>query len=137
MPTSRRIALAIYGVLLSFVTVAGFYSVIPQVFWPKDEHAAHAPVSDCRAELASLEQVLLERAADHVRVGGHPASATPPSWLHGWDSRFHAFERTCPDQPTTSLERLRFRIERTLWRFDRNEGERVAELPELADGATP
>ena len=137
MSTSRRISLAIYGVLLAFVTVSGFQSVIPQVFWPVRADDHRAPIADCGAEVSSLERVLLDRAADHIRSGGGPPSATQPAWLGEWDDRFHQLELSCPDQNITSLERLRFRIERTLWRFDRNEGERVAELPQLADGARP
>jgi len=136
LPTSRRIALAIYGVALLFVIVAGFRSVIPQIFWPEDELAVAAP-SNCGDEVRELERVLLDRSASHVRSGGRPQSTTPPSWLPAWDARFHALERACPEQSITSLERLRFRIERTLWRFDHNEAVRVAELPEFAVDATP
>jgi len=136
LPTSRRIALAIYGVLLSFVIVAGFYSVIPPIFWPEVPTEA-LPEFDCRGELASLEHALLDTAAEHVRRGGERPRATAPAWLAAWDTRFHTLEARCPSLPTTSLERLRFRLERTLWRFDRNEAERVAELPELAADARP
>lgn len=136
LSTSRRLALAIYGVALIFVIVAGFRSIIPPIFWPEVPAATDGAL-DCQGESAALETTLLDRAAEHMRRGGDTPSATPPAWLGAWDARFHTLRARCPSLPTTSLERLRFRLERTLWRFDRNEGRRVAELRKLAADSQP
>ncbi len=135
----RRVALGIYFVGITYMVVVGMHSVVRQVFWPElPAAAAQAPADlDCEAELEALRVDLLTHAAAHVERGG--GAALEP-WLGAWDERALVASTRCTNHPATHpLESLRYRIETTLRRFDREEArlsDRVHRLtmPEGAKG---
>ncbi len=113
----RRIALGIYFVGITYMVIVGFHSVVRQVFWPEVPASAQAP-TDCAAELEALRKDLLTHAAAHVESGG--AAALEP-WLEAWDRRARVASARCTHPAVHPLESLRYRIETTLRRFDREE----------------
>ncbi len=141
----RRIAIGIYLTATAYMVVVGFNSVIRQVFFPPLPAAAQAlgPLGPeaCASELDALRQTLLTSASEHVAEGG--AEPIDP-WLAAWDHRYRMVSSRCPDSSRTSdaaalLQRLRYRIETTLRRFDREEARLSVRVHELvtAEAAEP
>lgn len=101
------------------MVVVGFYSVMSQVFWPELPATARASAQlDCSAELEDLRVELLDNAAKHIGAGGTTPIAP---WLTAWDRRALAATTRCDHPAVRPLETLRYRIETTLHRFDREE----------------
>jgi hypothetical protein len=115
----RRVAIGIYLVGISYMVVVGMHSVVRQVFWPELPASAQAPAElDCEGELEALRVDLLKRAADHVESGGEGPLGP---WLEAWDQRALLVSARCDHPAMHPLESLRYRIETTLRRFDREE----------------
>jgi hypothetical protein len=141
----RRIAIGIYLTAVAYMVVVGFNSVIRQVFFPPQPAAAQAlaPLGPaaCAAELETLRQALLDGASAHIiESGAEPAEG----WLSAWDQRFQLVTSRCPESSregdaTALLQRLRYRIETTLSRFDREEARLSVRVRELlrAEAAEP
>ncbi len=129
----RRVALTVWALAMSFMVVVGFMTVIPQVFFEEpegtDEQMAFAE-GDCAETAETLTSMLLERGGEHV-AEVRPAGTLGP-FFRRWDARYAAYQRHCGESATgTELARLRYRIELTLRRFDREEGAIVRKLDEL------
>ncbi|MCB9596184.1 MAG: hypothetical protein H6719_25910 [Sandaracinaceae bacterium] len=107
----------------------GFYSVIPQLFSPE---TADLPADlTCSEGVDELRDELMTHASTRITTGGEADPADLRSWLRGWDGRYHALEPRCSAGDLdrwTLLGRLRYRIQGTLERFDREDGELVRAL---------
>jgi hypothetical protein len=141
----RRIAIGLYLVAVTYMVVVGFNSVIRQVFFPPlpAEAQALSPLgpTECAAELESLRRALLDQASAHLASSGR-APAAP--WLEDWDHRHRVLAHRCPatgpsGEALAVLQRLRYRIETTLRRFDREEARLSVRARELisAEAAEP
>lgn len=118
---------------MTFMVVVGFVTIIPQVFLEEpegvDAQAAFAE-GDCGETAETLTAMLLERAGEHV-AEVRPAGTLGP-FFRRWDARYFAYLRHCGESETSAeLAKLRYRLELTLRRFDREEGAIVRELDEL------
>jgi hypothetical protein len=141
----RRIAIGVYLTAVTYMVVVGFNSVIRQVFFPPLPAAAQAlrPLepAECATELDSLRRALIENASAHLASSGtEPAEP----WLTVWDHRYRVLTSRCPEsgptgEATALLQRLRYRIETTLRRFDREEGRLSVRVHQLvsAEAAEP
>ncbi|MBX3272146.1 MAG: hypothetical protein KF729_17910 [Sandaracinaceae bacterium] len=102
----------------------GFYSVIPRVFSPP---ASELPASvTCARGVETLRVELLDRAAERVRTGGEADPSALRRWLRDWDGRYHALAPRCgagEQARWALLGRLRYRLQGTLERYDREDGE--------------
>ena len=132
----RRIAIALYLAVLAYAVVVGFTSVIPQVFSPSASNLPAVPAPpagtpgvaaltelgdsrDCDAGLATLHASLWEASGASVADGVRPGAA----YFRAWDDAARDLLRHCEGQPATgALLRLRYRLETTWDRFDRDEG---------------
>jgi len=129
----RRVALLLWAVGMLYMVVVGFVTVIPRVFFEEpegvDAQAAFAE-GDCGETAEALTAMLLERGGEHV-AEARPAGTLGP-FFRRWDARYFAYRRHCGESETSAhLARLRYRLELTLRRFDREEGAIVRELDEL------
>ncbi|GAB5541874.1 MAG: hypothetical protein RLO52_32560 [Sandaracinaceae bacterium] len=118
----RGIATSIVVAGLVYLCGVGFYSVIPQVFWPERGEAPEG--LSCRDGLTDLRGELLSRAGDRVASGGGGAESLT-RWLDDWDRRHLALEARCDGERHDAwqvLGRLRQRLQGTLERFDAEEG---------------
>lgn len=115
--TGRRIAGALYVVLVVYVIGAGFVSAVPQIFWPGV--ALGIPQIEprhCTAEIEALRTDLLSTAGRHVR---EPGAEPLRPFLDPWDERYRALEASCGALPSYGLlARLRYRVEEHLLRFE-------------------
>jgi len=126
----RRIAAAIYWVGIAYIVVVGFRSIIPAVFWPgsgdPSPPTSTAPASAewCRYELEQLKTTLVDRAVAHIRAEDSRtrAEADRRTFFSAWDRRWGIAGARCDSPALGTLERLRYQIETTLYRFDRQEG---------------
>lgn len=129
----RRVALSLWAMAMLFMVVVGFMTVVPQVFHEEpegtDAQAAFAD-RDCGETAEALTAMLLERGGEHV-AEVRPAGTLGP-FFRRWDARYFAYRRHCGESATSAeLARLRYRLELTLRRFDREEGAIVRKLDEL------
>ncbi len=112
----RNIATFAYLGGLLYIIAVGFATVVPQVFWPQG--AAAAPSEDCRSALRTLQDELLAQGGQ--AFGGDEAADA--DFFHQWDGTFIALRDRCGDADGyQELERLRFRLESTLRRFERED----------------
>lgn len=113
----RRIAAALYWILTIYVIGAGFFSVIPQIFWPAQAYGVEPlPAPSCASELAALRTELLAGAASRVR---EPGVEPVRPFLEPWDERYRALEASCGALPSyVLLARLRYRVEEHLLRYE-------------------
>ncbi len=130
----RRVALILWAVGMLYMVVVGFVTVIPQVFFEEPEGVdaqAEFAAGDCGDTAERLTGMLLERGGEHV-AEARPAGTLGP-FFRRWDARYFAYLRHCGESETSAeLARLRYRLELTLRRFDREEGAIVRKLDELA-----
>ena len=123
----RRVALLVWAVAMTYVVVVGFATMIPQVFFDEPEAPAQPLEGDCDANVETLMASLLDRGGEHVAEARPAATLTP--YFRRWDARFHAYQRRCGEtREGADLARLRYRLELTLRRFDREEGAIVRRL---------
>ena len=134
----RSIALGVYWALALYMVAVGFYSVTPQVFWPRSTAADIAETPDnCREAIRGLFHELHRRAGTYVAKGGTwgRGLSDQPWWPH-WDARYLAAgpicEETDPD-PYTNLGRLRHRVEIQLRQVDRRQARLSHEINEALD----
>ncbi|MEZ4251479.1 MAG: hypothetical protein R3B99_24975 [Polyangiales bacterium] len=119
----RRVALAIYWSFMLYVAVVSFYSLIPQIFWPKS-HDTLEETGTCEMELTSL----VERLRAHVAatVGGE---APEEEFFRRWDDRYVALRPRCEDDDRYArVGTLRHRIDTTEKRFAREDGRLFEEV---------
>lgn len=129
----RRVALLVWAVGMTFMAVVGLVSVVSQVFFEEpegvDAQAAFAE-GDCGEHAENLTAMLLERGGEHV-AEARPAGTLGP-FFRRWDARYFAYRRHCGESAgAAELARLRYRLELTLRRFDREEGAIVRKLDAL------
>src|SRR5687767_9319640 len=124
--------MGLYLALVVFVVVAGFRSVVPQVFWPSyPAAAARAMPEDCREGLRLLRDEMLRRAAEHAEGGYLQGDEAIDAWMNDWDDRHHAMSPRCRDGERDAwrdLARLRHRIDASLRRDHRDHAELAASL---------
>lgn len=119
----RGIATGIVVALVAYLVGVGFYSVVPQVYWP--ERAELDESVTCSEGLLDLRGRLLARAGDRVARGGGTDRAGLRRWLRQWDREHLALESRCDGSEHDAwdlLGRLRQRVQATLERFDADEG---------------
>lgn len=113
----RRFAIALYWIVVVYVTAAGFISVIPQVFWPADAYGVspETPPHGCAFAFRELHDDLLRTAEAHHDPRSNPLAP----FLREWDERYRALESSCGHLHSyTLLSRVRYRLEEHLLRFD-------------------
>ena len=128
----RRIALAVWAVGMLYIVVVGFVTVIPQVFLqePPADPSGRLFDGDCDSTATALSEGLLERAGEQVAEARPAATLTP--YFRRWDQRFLAYRNHCGEtRRSRELARLRYRLETTLRRFDREEGAIVRRMDQL------
>lgn len=119
----RRIATLIVMSGIAYLIGVGLYSVIPQVFFPEST----PPPDDlsCANGLNGLRDELLSEAGARVEeTPNDPADLH--GWLREWDRRHTGLESRCTGDEHDGwilLGQLRQRLEGTLERYDREEGE--------------
>ncbi len=122
--TGRAIATTVVAGGILYLIGVGFYSVIPQIF---DPPTAELPEElTCADGVDDLRDELLTRAGARVSAGGEADPTSLRAWLRGWDGRYHALEARCgaaEHERWSLLGRLRRRLQGTLERFDRDDGE--------------
>jgi len=126
----RRFAIGIYLVVLLYITTVAFGAVVPQVFWPEasQEAVARAP-QDCREGMLALERTLLTRAAIHVGPNEPGAEREPlDAFWRAWDDDYVALSSPCGGETHASLGRLRYQLEITLRRFEREDARLAREV---------
>jgi len=126
----RRVALGLYLSVLVYITAVAFASVVPQVFWPEPSPAAVAAApADCGEALRTLEQALLERSS---RVLSTASPANPEdgieAFFHTWDDDYLALAARCRGETYHSLGRLRYQLEITLRRYEREDARLAREV---------
>ncbi len=122
--TGRAIATTVIAGGILYLIGVGFYSVIPQIFFPP--HAELPAGVTCAGGVDDLRDELMSFAGERVETGGDADPAALRRWLRDWDGRYHALEARCDahERPRWSLlGRLRRRLQGTLERYGREEGE--------------
>lgn len=125
--TGRRVALGLYWIMMLYIMTVGFYSVIPQAFWPEPSQDVEVP-ADCDEGLEDLTHELREHAAAHLsgQVAGREEL---PQFLRAWDDRHIALTSVCDGDPRhAEVASVRHRLQDTLRRIDREEGRALARL---------
>jgi hypothetical protein len=133
----RWLAIAIYSISLAYLVIAGFASVIPQVFWPESDESFDLDCAD------GLE--LLRHEVDALRLAYLSTNETDPAamtkTLHSWDLRLNALAKRCDEDQVHLLNRYRHRVELNLQRYMREDAplaERVSKtLGSTADFQSP
>src|SRR5687768_6532988 len=130
-----------YGLLVAYIVVVGFWSVVPQVFWPSyPAAAARAMPEDCATGVRMLRDELLDRAAGHAENGFIEGDASIDRWFESWDDRHHAMSPRCRGEKRGAwrdLARLRHRIDASLRRNHRDHAELAAALRRELDSESP
>lgn len=111
--------------IIIYLCGVGLYSVVPQVFYPQP---AEIPEDlTCRDGLGRLRAELLTYSADRIRLPSNSEAAPPGDFFAEWDPRHVALESRCTTgtegEAWELLGRLRQRVQGTLERYDREEGE--------------
>lgn len=128
----RRAATTLYWLAIGFIVVVGFRSIVPAVFWPGGydasvDQAAMGAVA-CKQEIERLRSELVVHTTTHIalvdRLGDESASAARESgdFFGAWDRDWAALSRGCDQEAIGTLERLRYQLQTTLQRYDRQEG---------------
>ena len=120
----RRIATVVVVSGIAYLIGVGFFSVIPQIFYPPT--ASLPDDLTCANVLGDLRGELLSRAGDHIERGGSESPGELRAWLDDWDRRHAGLDDRCDGSERERwerLDRLRRRLQGTLERFDREEGE--------------
>lgn len=132
----RRIAIALYAALTVYVVGVGFWSVVPQIFWPAEAYGVAGAVDpSCPDELEALRSDLLDRAATQTRA---PGEEPVRPFLDPWDERYRALEASCGAVPSYALlARLRYRVEEHLLRYEAEVAPLDEDTRRALDGARP
>ena len=128
----RRLAIGIYSIALACLVIAGFASVIPQVFWPDSDDSFDLECAD------GLQ--LLRHEVDEVRLAYLATHETDPaalrSALDSWDLRLNALAKRCEEDQVDLLNQYRHRVELGLQGYMR-EGAPLANRVSEALGSKP
>lgn len=143
----RRVAIGLYLVVLVYAIFIGFASVGPQVFSPvtaprvevtpaepgEPGLSAIAAIEEdegtCDQTLGHLHDALWEASGAAIADGRAPSDGFFRAWD---DAQLHTTRQRCPNHPGYSdLMQLRYRLETTWRRFDREEGQLRARLDRL------
>lgn len=121
----RRIVTVLMASVIVYLCGVGLYSVVPQVFYPQ---TAEIPADlTCRDGLGRLRAELLTYSADRIRLPSDTEAAPVAAFFAEWDPRYMGLESRCASDSEAEawelLGRLRQRVEGTLERYDREEGE--------------
>ncbi|MFW6050851.1 MAG: hypothetical protein ACODAU_06735 [Myxococcota bacterium] len=124
--------------VMAYAVIAGFVSVVPQVFWPGAAAWAHAWAPDrCDEGLRALRSDLLDYASQVVTGRSTTAEPGIDRWLGRWDQRHIAMADRCESGPEAdahaALGRLRHRMETFLRRYDHEQGRLTRELDRHLD----
>jgi uncharacterized membrane protein YccC len=107
-----------------YVMTVGFSSVIPAVFWPEPSTPQDVP-EQCEEGLRTQVVELRTHAAQ--QLDGDPTDLDV--FLRGWDDRHLALQPACADDPRHQrAASIRFRLQDTLRRVNREEGRALAQL---------
>lgn len=132
----RRLVIGIYAVALFYLVIAGFASVIPQVFWPDSDASFDVDCADGLQILHDeLDRVRLEYLSSNV-VDSPALRKT----LEPWDLRLNALRNRCDEDKVHLLNKYRYRVELNLQRYMREDAplaNRVAETLGSAPNQTP
>lgn len=127
----RRVGALVFWVGAVYLAIVGFYSIIPQVFFPKSSYEQPAGAT-CEDGVTALRGELLARAGQRVSGGGVAEDETSlRRWLDDWDDRYAAVGDGCEGsagEAWAALGRLRHRTEITLRRFDEEQAPLVREI---------
>ena len=128
--------IGIYAIALSYLVIAGFASVIPQVFWPEGDTSFDMDCADGLQVLHDeLDRVRLEYLSSNV-----VDSAALRERLKPWDLRLHALRNRCDEDKVHLLNKYRYRVELNLQRYMREDAplaNRVTETLGSAPDQTP
>lgn len=114
----RRLGIAIFWCLATFVLVASVRSVILELY---TKPSGSGDDMRCAAELRNLHDSLLEKASSELRNGGDLASTQ--RWLRAWDARFAGTRDMCAGlwETRDTLQTLRRKLEATLRDYAREQ----------------
>jgi hypothetical protein len=114
----RRLGIAIFWCLATFVLVASVRSVITELY---AKPAGSGDDLRCTAELRSLHDSLLEQSSAELRAGGDLARTQ--RWLRSWDTRFAGTRDTCAGlwETRDTLQTLRRKLEAMLRDYAREQ----------------
>jgi len=113
----RRLVIGIYAIALSYLVIAGFASVIPQVFWPEGDTSFDMDCADGLQVLHDeLDRVRLEYLSSNV-----VDSAALRERLKPWDLRLNALRNRCDEDKVHLLNKYRYRVELNLQRYMRED----------------
>jgi hypothetical protein len=138
----RRMGIAVFWCLATFVTVASIRSVVLDLY-AKPEQAGNN--TRCAEELRTLHASLLDKASDELRArpsgDGNDLEHTT-KWLESWDKRFVATREDCAglSVPWKQLQMLREKLGALLRDYVREQRplteriERALSLHLTADG---
>jgi len=128
--------IGIYAIALSYLVIAGFASVIPQVFWPEGDTSFDMDCADGLQVLHDeLDRVRLEYLSSNV-----VDSAALRERLKPWDLRLNALRNRCDEDKVHLLNKYRYRVELNLQRYMREDAplaNRVTETLGSAPDQTP
>lgn len=89
-----------------FVIGGASLSVVPQVYFPAYAPGPHTVRPDCTAKHLELVDDLLDHAGRSISSRD---TAQTDAWLSGWDARFSAIARSCPQLRQTREDMARLR----------------------------
>ncbi len=96
-----------------YLVVVGFASVIPQVFWPKNDGDTTTP---CDEGLRSAHQKIEELRAAYLS-GRKSDLKELQEGLKPWDEKMASLRKRCDIETVQLLERYRHRVELHLRRY--------------------
>ena len=109
---------------LVYLVVVGFASVIPQVFWPKNDGDTTTP---CDQGLRSAHEQI-----EQIRFAYLSGQKTNPQELKEgllpWDEKMASLRKRCDIETVQLLERHRHRVELNLRRYLREDRGLVDEV---------
>lgn len=120
----RRIAIGIYWAGILYLLFIGFYSVIPQTFWPT---SSLPDATECAPMLT--QQLADLRAFSEETVNGSLTREERRNRLASWDDRHRSLLHACEDDERFyDLERLRYRVATTAHRVEDDQGPMFQDL---------
>jgi hypothetical protein len=118
----RRLGIAIFWCLATFVLVASVRSVITELY---AKPAGSGDDLRCAAELRSLHDSLLEQSSAELRrtTGGGGDLTSTQHWLRDWDARFAGTRDLCAGlwETRDTLQTLRKKLEAMLRDYAREQ----------------
>ncbi|MEM7137705.1 MAG: hypothetical protein AAF500_14070 [Myxococcota bacterium] len=113
----RIVVIALYASALGYLIIAGFASVIPQVFWPKSDPSFDLSCDDgLRVLHEGLDRLRIEYLASN-QVDLEPLRNS----LDEWDLRLNALRGRCDEGKVDLLDKYRYRVELNIQRYVRED----------------